>query len=44
MLDVQWQTPHLATLGVVRLPRAAYLAELEQALRLPLPAAFGMDG
>ena len=44
LLDVQWQTPHLATLGVVELPRAAYLAELERALRLPPPAAFGMDG
>jgi leucyl/phenylalanyl-tRNA--protein transferase len=40
VLDVQWQTPHLETLGVVERPRAAYLASLERALRLPEPAAF----
>ena len=26
LLDVQWCTPHLATLGVVEVPRAEYLA------------------
>jgi leucyl/phenylalanyl-tRNA--protein transferase len=40
LLDTQWQTPHLATLGVVEIPRAAYLSRLERALALPLPAAF----
>jgi leucyl/phenylalanyl-tRNA--protein transferase len=40
LLDTQWQTPHLATLGVQALPRAEYLARLEQALHLPLPVAF----
>jgi leucyl/phenylalanyl-tRNA---protein transferase len=40
LLDVQWQTPHLASLGVVTLPRSAYLDRLEKALALPLPAAF----
>ncbi len=40
LLDVQWRTDHLASLGVVEVPRAAYLARLEQALDLPLPAAF----
>lgn len=44
VLDVQWQTPHLATLGVVRRPRGEYLAMVERALRLPLPAAFDADG
>lgn len=40
VLDVQWQTPHLATLGVKEIPRAAYLQRLGRALGLPLPAAF----
>ena len=39
LLDVQWVTPHLATLGVVAIPRTAYLDRLERALRLPEPAA-----
>lgn len=41
VLDVQWQTPHLATLGVVEVPRREYLARLRRALDVPLPAAFG---
>jgi leucyl/phenylalanyl-tRNA---protein transferase len=40
VLDVQWETPHLASLGAVALPRAAYLERLATALSLPLPAAF----
>lgn len=32
LLDVQWQTPHLATLGAVEVPRARYLALLRDAL------------
>ncbi|WP_182525196.1 leucyl/phenylalanyl-tRNA--protein transferase [Nocardioides dongkuii] len=40
LLDVQWQTPHLASLGVVEVPRPAYLVRLATALDLPLPAAF----
>ena len=40
LLDTQWQTPHLATLGVVEIPRRDYLTRLERALELPLPAAF----
>lgn len=43
LLDVQWQTPHLASLGVVRRPREEYLEQLEEAVRLPLPEPFGMD-
>lgn len=43
VLDVQWQTPHLASLGVVRRPRAEYLEALGRALRVPLPDAFRMD-
>jgi leucyl/phenylalanyl-tRNA---protein transferase len=37
LLDVQWQTPHLASLGAVALPREEYLQLLEVALRLPPP-------
>lgn len=43
LLDVQWGTPHLRTLGVVEIPRAAYLSRLRSALRLPSPAAFAVD-
>ena len=32
LLDVQWSTPHLASLGAVELPRPEYLARLEDAL------------
>lgn len=38
LLDVQWQTDHLATLGVVELDRADYLERLPAALRLAPPA------
>jgi leucyl/phenylalanyl-tRNA---protein transferase len=41
VLDTQWQTPHLSSLGVVEIPRREYLRRLDQALALPLPAAFG---
>lgn len=37
LLDVQWSTPHLARLGAVEIPRAAYLARLRMALQAPLP-------
>lgn len=40
LLDVQWSTPHLASLGVVEVDRTEYLTRLERALRLPLPACF----
>lgn len=40
LLDTQWRTPHLATLGVVEVPRERYLQRLRRALELPLPAAF----
>lgn len=41
LLDVQWQTTHLASLGAVELPRARYLTLLELALERPLPAIWG---
>jgi leucyl/phenylalanyl-tRNA--protein transferase len=40
ILDVQWVTDHLATLGATAIPRETYLRRLEKALDLPLPAAF----
>jgi leucyl/phenylalanyl-tRNA--protein transferase len=38
LIDVQWCTPHLRTLGATELPRRAYLRALEAGL--PLPPAF----
>lgn len=40
LLDVQWVTPHLETLGAVEIPRADYLRRLAAALTHPLPPAF----
>lgn len=37
LLDVQWQTPHLASLGVVEISRREYLQRLGMALTLPEP-------
>jgi leucyl/phenylalanyl-tRNA--protein transferase len=38
LLDVQWTTPHLASLGAVDVPRAKYLELLSDALVRPGPA------
>ena len=35
LLDVQWVTPHLASLGAVEVPRPRYLTLLRRALDLP---------
>lgn len=40
VFDVQWVTPHLASLGAVSVPRPEYLRRIRRALDLPLPAAF----
>ena len=40
LLDVQWRTEHLATLGTVALSRREYLRRLKLALTLPLPPVF----
>ena len=40
MLDIQWLTPHLASLGAVEIPRISYLGRLAVALRQPLPPIF----
>lgn len=42
VLDVQWQTPHLASLGAVEIARAEYHRRLDAALLLP--DAFGPRG
>jgi leucyl/phenylalanyl-tRNA--protein transferase len=39
LLDVQWSTEHLASLGVIEIPRSTYLPWLRAALELP--EAFG---
>jgi leucyl/phenylalanyl-tRNA--protein transferase len=38
LVDTQWQTPHLASLGVSEIPRADYLALLPRLLEVPPPA------
>ena len=38
LLDVQWQTDHLASLGVIEIDRADYLTLLDRALEQPGPA------
>ncbi len=38
LLDVQWTTPHLVSLGARDVPRAEYLERLSAALLCPLPA------
>jgi leucyl/phenylalanyl-tRNA---protein transferase len=40
LVDVQWQTPHLATLGVREVPREEYLATLPTVLSAPLPVCW----
>ncbi|MGQ0615577.1 MAG: leucyl/phenylalanyl-tRNA--protein transferase [Acidimicrobiia bacterium] len=40
LLDVQWVTPHLATLGATEVPATGYLELLEAALAQPLPPVF----
>jgi leucyl/phenylalanyl-tRNA--protein transferase len=37
LLDVQWTTPHLASLGAIDVPRARYLEEVAEAVaRAPM--------
>ena len=40
LLDVQWRTDHLASLGVVEMNRPLYLLMLSRTLDLPTPEAF----
>jgi leucyl/phenylalanyl-tRNA--protein transferase len=41
LLDVQWLTPHLSSLGAVAVPRAGYHDLLAGALARPQLPAFG---
>jgi leucyl/phenylalanyl-tRNA--protein transferase len=40
VLDIQWVTSHLATLGAISIPRDDYVRRVDRALAYPLPAAF----
>lgn len=40
LIDVQWRTEHLASLGITEVTRTAYLGLLGDALTRPLPAVF----
>jgi leucyl/phenylalanyl-tRNA--protein transferase len=40
VVDVQWSTPHLESLGVTAVPRASYLEMLARASSVPLPRPF----
>ena len=44
LLDVQWATPHLVSLGAVEVSRARYHELLAGALGQPQPAVFGGGG
>ena len=46
LLDTQYLTPHLTSLGGIEIPRAAYLRQLERALAVPADPqrAFGPAG
>jgi leucyl/phenylalanyl-tRNA--protein transferase len=35
LLDVQWLTPHLGSLGAIEIPRTEYLSRLVDALAIP---------
>jgi len=41
LLDVQWATPHLKSLGVIEVSREEYHRRLCEALTLPQPERFG---
>ncbi|MCU1497797.1 MAG: leucyl-tRNA--protein transferase [Acidimicrobiales bacterium] len=41
LLDVQWTTDHLVSLGAVDVSRQQYLVKLVEAIERPLPAVFG---
>jgi leucyl/phenylalanyl-tRNA--protein transferase len=40
LLDVQWVTPHLASLGAVEVPRTEYVPRVAEAIERPLPPVF----
>lgn len=44
LVDVQWSTPHLSSLGVVEVSRPDYLRQLPALFATPLPPAFAGAG
>ena len=44
LIDVQWRTPHLGSLGVTEIARDAYRARLPQLVHAPPIEAFGGSG
>lgn len=40
LLDVQWATDHLRSLGAIEVPRTDYIDRLSAALDLPMPSVF----
>ena len=40
LLDIQWVTPHLASLGAAAIPAREYQTRLARSITLPLPEAF----
>ena len=40
IIDVQWQTPHLASLGITEVPRTQYATLLAAALEIATPSPF----
>lgn len=40
LIDVQWATAHMVSLGAVEVPRSVYLERLADALAHPLPAVW----
>jgi len=40
LLDVQWTTDHLRSLGAIDMPRNDYIGRLSDVLNLPMPSAF----
>ena len=44
LLDVQWATDHLSSLGAIEMSRADYLSALGRALEAPLPSIWSRFG
>jgi leucyl/phenylalanyl-tRNA--protein transferase len=40
VIDVQWATPHLRSMGITEVSRKDYIVRLECSLSLPVPSAF----
>ncbi|MFN0029165.1 MAG: leucyl/phenylalanyl-tRNA--protein transferase [Acidimicrobiales bacterium] len=44
LVDCQWLTPHLESLGAVAIPRTEYLQRLGRAIQRPVPSVFADAG